>query len=156
MDSTFKQLQADILGSRTFGCTTVALADRVGQFSNSAAEIDAFVSSLGFKGISDRWQLVSISDANTILAHVLARDLAYNGPIMAESAAQSLSDRFLAFFDRDVLCFTNGTYHVPPVESSNAVQVRAGTDPISESTFDTGVVCLDTRRIGIVWMEDED
>jgi hypothetical protein len=156
MDPIFEHLKVDILGSRQCGYTTVVLADRVNYFSNPATEVDAFVSTLGFHGLSDAWELISRSDARTILVHVLARDLAYNGPVMAESFAQSLSDRFLALFDADVLCFTNGTYHVPTVQSSKEVRVGPTWNPISESTFDTGVVCVDNARMGIVWVEDED
>jgi hypothetical protein len=156
MDPVFEELKTDILSSRQYGRTTVALADRVHYSSNPAAEADAFVCSLGFQGISGAWQLVSPSDARTILERVLARDLAYNGPVMADSSASKLSDRFLALFDVDVLCLTNGTYHIPSVQSSKQVRVGPTWNPISESTFDTGVVCVDNSRIGILWVEDED
>jgi hypothetical protein len=156
MHPTFEDLKADIVTGRTCGCTTVELVDRQDYPGNDVAAVDVFVSTLGFDGLANQWQSVSPSEAQIILTRVLERDLAYNLPILAESAALHLADRFLALFNQDVHCFTNGTYHQLPSESSPSVQVGPGWDPISDSTFDTGIVCLDNARMGIVWVEDED
>jgi hypothetical protein len=155
MNSGYERLKAEVLRARRYGVTTVEL--RPLSAAPSVPEvIDQFVESLGFHGIGRGWYETTREDAVAILHRILNRDLAYDAVIMHGNKAGRLARQFLACFEADARHFTNGTFHQPPERRSEEVTVGPGWNPITPATFDTGVVCLDDQRIGILWVQDED
>jgi hypothetical protein len=75
---------------------------------------------------------------------------------MPLARAQELADRFAAQFGPGARYFTDGTWHLP-----NTL-IRCGDiggpswDPVTQATFDTGVLVIGRKWSGYVWVEDED
>ena len=61
--------------------------------------------------------------------------------------ADVIGASFLASFEKNARYFTNGTYG--PTDLS-------GWNPLTDATFDTGVVAVCDSMIGILWVEDGD
>jgi hypothetical protein len=119
--------------------------------------LDIYVAFLGLKPISDDWLEINQREADNLLISILSRDLAYNAPAGDEQSATVLARRFLHRFDPDARYFTNGTIALPHQQRRPATHVIiSGYSPLTEATFDTGVVALDTHQIGIIWVWDED
>jgi hypothetical protein len=68
---------------------------------------------------------------------------------MSLSEAKQLLLRFFSFFAADCQFFTNASFN-------NDYSRIKSWNPITKATFDTGVVIVNTHRIGILWVEDED
>jgi hypothetical protein len=115
--------------------------------------VDAFVAAFGFKGLGPSWTEISASDAFYIVRSILRRDQAYQMAVMREADAARLAEMFCALFDRNVRCVTNGNSVLPTADPRG---VPGASTPISSATFDSGVVCVDDARIGMLWVEDED
>src|SRR5262249_2284587 len=139
-----------------YGEMTIALRPRSPSVEDARVLIDAFVASLGFSGLGQGWEEINRDQAESILRLILHKDLAYRMPITPLEKATSLAGRFLALFSRSARWFTNGTYHLAPVRTPNGGSAGPSWNPISQATFDTGVVCIDESRIGIMWVQDED
>ena len=87
-----------------------------------------------------------------LVAAILATDLAYRSPMLTSEAAEGLAARFFRRFSADAVFLTNGTLGLAHARGSGS----GGWVPVSGATFDTGVVAVDRRRVGLVWVEDED
>lgn len=114
--------------------------------ARSSFSVDSYVREFGFKPLAARWRFIDRKEALGILKRVLARDLAYDTPLMDPARAQVLAERFLSLFSARPIYCTNGSF-----ESSGSAW-----NPITESTFDRGVVAQDDKGIGIIWVQDED
>jgi hypothetical protein len=146
----------EILARRIYGHTTCAVIDRdvaTTDESPAGAVLDVFVARFGFTGIGNSWAEVTLADAKVIAREVLHKDLAYRMDILPPSEAAALAERFFSLFEPTARCFTNGNVILPAAASR---EVPGAYDPITPSTFDTGVVCFDRQRIGILWVQDED
>jgi hypothetical protein len=152
----FDELKSMILKARTAGKTTVLLRDLPPATAASPDFLDPFVTSHGFTGIGNEWHEISLAEANTLICRILERDLAYNVELMSHTQSCILRDRFLASFDQQVRFFTNGTFCAPSTSLSQDVVQGPRWSPITQATFDTGVVAADGKRIGMLWVEDED
>jgi hypothetical protein len=108
--------------------------------------VDRFLAELGFAGLGDDWRFLSRGEAEGKMTSLLLQDLAYGCALVPEPRARELTALFLANFDTDTAFFSNGF----------ATPRTSGWSPISEATFDAGVVCMDKHQIGIFWVEDED
>ena len=135
-------LVGTILARRKYGVTTCCVQPRSlsRQSSPVAAAIDAFVGTLGFKGLGDEWMEVPRIDAVQIVTKVLHKDLAYGVQMVTEEEATILAEKFIALFGEAARFYSN----------------HFGGWPISESTFDAGVVGISNDQLGILWVEDED
>jgi hypothetical protein len=152
-----ESLCAEIRARRTCGEVTVTVESRAFPNNRSVADvIDAFVGNLGFVGIGDRWEEINRRVAETIAQRILHRDLAYNVEIMSAELACDLAARFLNLFTAQARYFTNGTLYQLHERFNAGVTHFSSFEPITEATFDTGVVCLDKERIGLLWVQDED
>lgn len=109
---------------------------------------DQYVKCLGFKPLGEKWRGLERERALVKMEFVLHRDLAYGTPRMRRETARTLAEGFLALFDT-----TRCHYYTN--DCSDGEQLSAW-EPISESTFDRGVVVSDERHIGILWVQDED
>jgi hypothetical protein len=113
------------------------------------AVLDQFAERVGLSGIGDQWREVSRETAVSLVAAVLVRDLAYPSvQLMQPAEARNLAERFAGRFAADARFFTNTDYE--PGSSS------CGWDPLTESTFDAGVVGVDATTIGVLVVQDED
>jgi hypothetical protein len=110
--------------------------------------VDGFVDELGFHPIGDLWNQIDREDAELVLTRLLNKGQAYDVAIMEESRARELATMFLSLFAANATFYTNG-----PVSRGKA---PAGWHPITDATFDRGIVCVDSVRVGIAWMQDED
>jgi hypothetical protein len=125
------------------------------QPADSRAMIDGYVTELGFESPGENWCALSRAQALLIAAKVLERDLAYTSEVMPEAVARAFAEEFAAHFDDCAEFFTNATFedHLARVAPGDSV---SSWSPITEATFDTGVIAVDEHRVGLIWVEDED
>jgi hypothetical protein len=144
-----------IARQRKYGHLTCTVDDRKAAVDPRGCRValDEFVSTFGFKALANAWIEISIQAAKTLVREILLKDLAYRIAMMSEEEAALLAESFFALFDDSVRCFTNGNLVVPDADPT---EVPGSWNPITEATFDAGVVCLGHSRIGILWVEDED
>jgi hypothetical protein len=115
---------------------------------------DALVRTLGLRPLGGAWREITRAAALASLRDVLERDRAYGAELMSAVDATSLADEFLDRFDATAQFYTNGTF---PQQTEPHTDGWAGSwDPITQATFDTGVVAVDERAAGLLWVEDED
>jgi len=101
---------------------------------------------VGYHDLPDReWRVLkgphlAIAELATILEH----DLAYDVRCMSHDQAVALATEFVEAVGMDCRFVTNSAAD------------RATWSPISDTTFDTGVVAESTSLRGICWFEDED
>lgn len=156
-------LKQQILEHRSSGEIYV----EIHQNDGSKIELDQFVVRLdrGFKPLGSSWREIDQSEAHQIILLILSQDLAYNSEIMEVEFAESLTSRFLNLFSDSARYFTNGnfrTYYLDhmgdtfqPLKKTTP-HAFGGWMPLTEATFDTGVVCFDENYIALIWVEDED
>lgn len=144
-----------IARQRKYGHPTCAVDDRATAADPASyrAVLDDFVATFGFTGLGDGWIEVSIQTAKTLAREILRKDLAYRIAMMSEDEATLHTERFFALFDASVRYFTNGNL---VVHDADPTEITGSWIPITRATFDAGVVCLGSSRIGILWVEDED
>jgi hypothetical protein len=92
------------------------------------------------------------SEARSILVSLLRLDMAYHAEIMALNEAESLADDFLGIFSAENARFV--TNLGKPDKPDRPFDVASS--PMTESTFDAGVVCIARSIVGCIWVEDED
>ncbi len=147
MNEQIDDVEICILNERGFGFTTFKVIKPSSLSSGSITDIlDRFVQTLGFKGLGEQWVEMNRSDAQTMLTKLLHKDLAYGSEIMTYHRARRLSNRFVRLFGDEARYFTNTKY----------INSRRSWSPITKSTFDAGIICVDEEHIGIAWVEDED
>ncbi|WP_413191927.1 hypothetical protein [Pararobbsia alpina] len=78
------------------------------------------------------------STARSIAAEVLHRDQAYSVEIMTPDRAERLTAKFFEQFGAQARYFTNNWC------------------PVTDATFDVGVIVIGAMQSGCLWVEDED
>jgi hypothetical protein len=73
---------------------------------------------------------------------------------MESGVASRLAHQFLRHFDQDAQFFSNSDFADHFVFVS--VNGIASGFNLTDATFDTGVLGVDHRQVGILWVEDED
>lgn len=145
-----------ILRLRDAGHTTCAIVNASSQPSakDDATDVaDRIVQAHGFQGITDGWIEISANDAHAIITALLHRDLAYGAELMPMATASDLSTQLLDGVPEPHRYFTNGEWTVS--ESGDEATLH-GWNPISDASFDSGVVCLGDGRAALFWVQDED
>ncbi len=117
------------------------------------AVVDAFTSRHGLRSLGDHWHEVSAKFADTTLTWLLTHDLAYSAPLMSENVARELAEQFLGWFRPDASFFANLVVDDEDVIRSPNEYVSM---PLTNATFDAGIVGVDSKHIGIFWFSDED
>ena len=107
----------------------------------------------GLRGIGEGWLEISAADAHAIATAVLHLDLAFQTEIMPFAEAADLATQIFDLAPEPHAYFTNGDWVVTG-ESEPAT--LNGWDPLSESAFDSGVVCVGDGRAVLLWVEDDD
>lgn len=117
--------------------------------------LNAFVAALGL-GVTSapvgRWQLLTRDQAQRLLLAALAWEQAYDTARIELTAAERIATAFVGIFSNDSRFFSNGTVE----ETSLGLRTRAWYGSVTRATFETGVVAVDERRIGLLYLADED
>lgn len=111
------------------------------------------LSAFGLHSKPDGLVEVAAEKAQSILAAILSRDLAYESDAMPRTRADELAREFVSAQEPGAKFFSNADwsqYFDRPIPSSFA------WDNLTESTFDAGVLAIGERLASCVWVEDED
>jgi len=95
----------------------------------------------------EAWSELDAQGALEVATRVLHADLAYNIPLMTIELAEGLARRFLACCGEGAVFVTNGSLAQTP---------KGAWSPLTDATFDAGIVGISSRRVGLLWVEDED
>jgi hypothetical protein len=140
-----------LLSKRNSGSTNCSFKS----MNNSVNEInkELFLDELGFKSdeIKNEWEKVDETTAKKILEYILSYDMAYDAELGTKAKASLICSYFLNEFQSDAIFFTNGYFD----EDAGFFKLSAWT-PLTDSTFDTGILAIDKNKIGILWAEDND
>ena len=144
----FQELRELALSKRQAGVLTIDFREvrTLGESSQSIP--DDFVVSLGFKRLGKVWRQIERAEALGSIERILCCDLAYQRPLMEEKTATFIAESFLALFS------SYGCHHCTNGSFDERSMLR--WSPISDSTFDHGVVAFDDEHVGIIWAQDED
>lgn len=91
---------------------------------------------------------VTASNAVALVASILHEDMAYSQPMMAAERAKKLAEQFLGQFGAEARFFSNGW--------TGWDDGSTGWNPVTDATFDTGILVIGSDRSGCIWVEDED
>ena len=148
------QLHREISTARSAGVVHVLVRHAVRPPSADLITwLDSVLSDVGFRPLSGAWREVSRPDAVSVVQNILHRDLAYRAEIMPAWLAAELANRFCELFPESTRYFTNGTWETGP--SGQPDQARTWS-PLTEATFDAGVIAVTDGFVGVAWAEDED
>ena len=73
-------------------------------------------------------------------------------PRVELSVGERIATAFVELFAESARFFTNGTVEETPL----GLRTRAWYGSVTLATFETGVVAVDERRIGLFYLADED
>ncbi len=156
MNGRIKKMHNKIRSIRNCGIATCkAKNDMTTEIENTdliIKKLDLFVESIGFTGLGEDWAEVDLNLSIKILTEIIRNDMAYKHPLTSSKTAKKLASEFIAIFEKPFRFFTNGNLFVPAIIDG----VKGEFFSISESTFDSGIVCIDCEKIGILWVQDED
>jgi hypothetical protein len=120
-------------------------------------EPDSAGAHFGLKAIGDCWRAVDRDTARSILITLLREDMAYSLERIPLESAESGADEFLGAFSPGSQHFTNGNWEAGWSKSAHGgAAVGPGWQPVTDATFDGGILVLDSSRTGLLWFEDED
>jgi hypothetical protein len=102
----------------------------------------------GFAHPEEKLFPLSRMDAAQLLIHLIARDQAYGAPTDALDLAELCARDFLSLFPEESQFLTNSP---DPIGAESR-----GWRPLTDATFDAGVVVVSEHRVGALWFEDED
>jgi hypothetical protein len=150
----------EIVQRRTAGRTTCATQDA---HATGRAMADLVVQVHDFRGLGDGWSMISGADALAIVTTLLHRDLASNTELMSLAQASDLATRFFDLVPEPHTYFTNGDWTTssdPTLDATSAsthpLATLEGWDPISDATYDSGVVCVGEGSAAVLWVEEAD
>ncbi len=108
---------------------------------------------LGLRNLPDhQWIEVSHDEAKDLLIEFLTHDLAYRYEIMPATDAAELIDAYLKNFENNTRMLTNTTMFNRDSDPAGSYQLT----PLTDATFDAGILFEDGGVVGILWVEDED
>ncbi len=141
------ELRRDVVGHRDAGRVHVEFRRLNPPSASAHAVATAFVQALAMRP-PEAWTELDTHGALEAVTRVLHADLAYKTPVMTLDCAKGLARRFLACCGEGPVFVTNGSL----AQSSNG----GHWSPLTDATFDTGVVAVSSRRVSLLWVEDED
>ena len=125
-------------------------------FLPESLTLPAVASAFSLSPEATKYHKITKAEALQVLTRVLHRDMAFDSEIMPASVAAGLSASFLQGFEDDsATFFTN-------IDCSKMGKVArntwAGPDwrPVTEATFDAGVIAISGFQSACLWIEDED
>lgn len=92
------------------------------------------------------------SEARSILVSLLRQDMAYRAELMPQAEAESFADQFLGNFSSDDARFITNLDQ----PDNPARPFDGGYSPMTQSTFDGGIIGIENSLVGCFWVEDED
>lgn len=117
--------------------------------------LEALAGEFGLLADASRYKEIGGDAACRLAFLALHQDLATCAEIMPIDRAVHLAEHFIDAFDHDDTRFyTNGNFHEGP--DDKVTWSGAAWNPMTEATFDTGVLVLGPLRSGVFWVEDED
>ncbi len=126
-------------------------------FLDLSAPAEDVATAFGLSGAPDSLRSIDKEDAVQILTQLLQEDMAYGSPLIPESRAAELAVEFLAGFDAvSARFFTNVDYSRDGEKISRRCWTGLSWAPMTEATFDAGVIAISTARSACLWIEDED
>ncbi len=140
---------------RSCGTVTSAFIAREADVQDVEAA-DRLAAAQGFALLGPRWRRIDLAAARRIIERILERDLAYDTAVMPADDAASLAEQWLGLTSESRAFFTNGTWSEGPVQTAPRATAGPSWDPITDSTFDAGVVAVDQERAVMLWVQDED
>jgi hypothetical protein len=141
------QLRRDVVEHRSIGTVLVEFRRRHAPGESTDSVASAFVKALSLRS-PDAWTELDPRSALEVATRVLHTDLAYDTPMMTIELAEALAGRFVACCGEGASFVTNG---------SLAQRGTGGAwSPLTEATFDTGIIGVSLTRIGMLWVQDED
>jgi hypothetical protein len=144
---TLRNFRREVIEHRNVGRVHVEFRRWSGSDGASVASVaNAFVKSLRLRA-PDMWTDLEGPDALQAATRVLHLDLAYKAPVMPIDLARSLAVRFLDGCGERAAFLTNG---------SLGLSGTGQWSPLTDATFDTGIVGVAAKRVGLIWVEDED
>ena len=132
-------------------CATIAI-ERHGA---DHAIADRAAKAHGFRPLGDAWLEISAHDAHAIATSLLHRDLACSEEIMPLAEATELAYAFLDLAPEPLTYYTNGEW-IGALQDDGSLGTTVGWDPITDSTYDAGIVCVGDGMTAILWVQDED
>jgi hypothetical protein len=152
--AAFAALRLEITAARDAGVMHLLLEELPAVTSdNPVSLIDSTLTRLGFPALSTEWREVVPDQAAKILRNVLHRDLAYTVEIMPVEVAEQFAARFRSIFPTTTRYFTNGTWRAG---RSGEFEHPVSWSPLTDATFDAGIVAVGEGFVGLAWVEDED
>ncbi|BCL38191.1 hypothetical protein [Nostoc sp. MS1] len=137
------------IGNIVFELKQISPEINIDKSEDLQAILDLFVTQLGYVGLGVHWKEINQNAAEKILERILTKDLAYSAKIMSTGKAEEISTKMLNFFQNPCKFFTNAVF-------TDNYSAMSAWDSLTESTFDTGVIIVSTKMIGILWVKDED
>src|SRR5262249_45338630 len=119
----------DILAARRFGVVHCGLS------SSPAPTVAELAREFGLREGQECYREIDEPSARESVQRLLHRDLAYSAEIMPEGQAKQLAERFFAQFGTGARFFTNNWC------------------PVTDATFDEGVLVIGPQRSGCMWVE---
>ena len=154
--STTSAFRRRVLSARQYGVVHCEFRtpEELGDAGDARQCADAIARVVGFHPLGAKWRELTPDSARAVLDRVLERDLAYGGQAMSPEIAQQLSREFVNLFSTRCCYYTNGDF--PPPEQYRDGGWAGSWDPVTQATFDTGVIAVDSGHAGLLWIEDED
>jgi hypothetical protein len=144
-----------ILRQRISGRISCQLVSH-GEGDGALALADRAVESVGLRPLGEGWLEISEADAEAVATGVLHRDLAYHAEVMPLAAARDLASELIALVPPPMRCFTNGDWADAFGDGEDEPHDGVSFDPISDASFDAGVICVGDGVTAVLWVEDED
>jgi len=117
----------------------------------------AVASAFSLSPDTSKYRQIAKIEALQILTRVLHKDMAYDSEIMPEHTARELGVSFLqGFEDESAAFFTNIDYSRAGQQLNLDVWCGPSWNPVTNATFDAGVIAISANRSACLWVEDED
>jgi hypothetical protein len=114
----------------------------------SAESMPGLLASFGFAHPEEKLFPISREAAAEVISHLVAYDQAYGFPTSVIAIADDCGREFVSLFPEESRFFTN---------SSEPLGAAARAwHPLTDATFDAGVLAVSPNRVGVLWLEDED
>jgi hypothetical protein len=103
-------------------------------------------------------EIDNVELAKAILTALLHKGMLHSMELMPLDKANLLADKFFSLFSKQALYFSNSTwneneYAGPDKDFEFGLSSYA---PLTELTFDSGIVICDNSKIGIIWFSEDD
>ncbi len=118
----------------------------------SVNRVDDYIAGLGHKRIDKQWIELKITDAERLLTTLLHKDMAHRCESMPIDLVLATIRLFFDQFSETAKFFTNAEWHP---DKAGVLSIQTW-NPITNATFDSGIVACDNHQIGMIWIEDED